>query len=166
MLNKLVDKLHTTMQKRFSFWAILIVLLAQMACAPLKEPEFRGIQNMQVSSQGSQLVVDAEAIMFNPNRKKMTLYEIDLDVAINDANVGHILDSTEVAVPAEEVFYVPVRVTVPTQKVLSNLLTSLFSAAKDKKVEVQYRGHVRMRALGIKFKLPVNAKSKIKLPSF
>lgn len=151
------------MKTKYISWLIVGLVAMQMACSPLKEPEFRGVQNMKVESKGSELVVNAEAIMFNPNKKNLKLYEIDLDVNINDANVGHILDSTEVDVPANEVFYVPVTVTVPTKVVMGNLISSFFSAAEDRKVEVQYKGHVRMKALGFKFKLPVNAKSKMKL---
>lgn len=151
------------MKKRHLLWLIIGIVATQMACSPLQEPEFRGVQNMQVTSKGSEFVVNAEAIMFNPNKKNLKLYEIDLDVNINDSNVGHILDSTEVDVPANEVFYVPVTVTVPTKVVMGNLISSFFSAAKDQKVEIQYKGHVKMKALGFKFKLPVNAKSKMKL---
>ncbi len=151
------------MKKTHIWWLVLGLLATQMACSPLQEPEFRGVQNMKVVSQGDAFVVNAEAIMFNPNKKNLKLYEIDLDVNINEANVGHILDSTEVDVPANEVFYVPVRVTVPTKVIMGNLISSFFSAAEDRKVEVQYKGHVRMKALGFKFKLPINAKSKIKL---
>jgi len=146
-----------------SFLFIVILFAVFASCTPIQDPEFRDIENLNVQMQGGNVLLTADAIMFNPNNRKMTLYEIDMDIIVNDKAQGKVKDTVEVPISPNDEFKVPLSVSFAASDILGNVLSSLFSNSKDKTVKVQYKGFVRVKALGFKFKLPVNSKKEIKL---
>lgn len=134
------------------------------ACSSLKEPEFRGVEHLKLKAIGQSLLLSGEAVMFNPNKRSLTLHEVDLDVAVNGDEVGQIMDTSEVEMPAKGTFRLPISLKVPAKVVMGSLFSAIFSASKKQEIEVAYKGFVRLKALGIKFKLPVNSRNKVTLP--
>ncbi len=64
--------------------SIAILLFAILtSCVPKEEIVFKGVKNIAVDMNGGQPMMKADADFFNPNKTRMKLKEVDIEVFVD-----------------------------------------------------------------------------------
>ncbi len=141
---------------------ILFIVLC-ISCRPA-QVEFLKIDNaMVIGSEGNFMVVEADAILFNPNKTNGRVKTVDIAVFYNEKEVARIIESATVKVGGEEEFSIPLRMRLDMNKIQDNWLSNLVAILRDKSVELHFTGYIRIKILGVGYNVPVDYTEKIKL---
>ncbi len=142
--------------------AVLILLASLTSCVPKEEVVLRDIQNIEmITGENGEPLLKADAIFHNPNRIKMVLKEINMEVFLDGKSTAHSDQKMDAAIPAKDDFTIPLIVNLHLKEV--NLLDTLFGFLSGKTHEVRYLGYIRVKVHGVMVKVPVDNKSEIKL---
>lgn len=131
------------------------------SCRTLKDPVFNGIENVEVSSLGtqhSQVVVNLR--YFNPNSSGGRLKEAQGDAWMDSVYLGKFTVDSTIQIPANGEFTVPVTLAVDMKRVLRNSLAILLK----KDVTVRIEGTARAGKGGIyrRFALKYEGKQDVR----
>jgi LEA14-like dessication related protein len=148
------------MKKRWSF-LLLIVLMS--ACVPDQRIVFKNIREVVIEgSPDGDPIIQGAAIFFNPNRVRMSLREINLEVFVDGKKAAVVQQRLQLKIPAQADFSVPVRAQLSLKELgLMDALRSLFGGGK--KYEIRYVGYLRVRVHGVVVKIPVDFKDQLRL---
>ncbi|MCB9032902.1 MAG: LEA type 2 family protein [Chitinophagales bacterium] len=95
-------------------------------------------------------------VIFNPYKVKVKVTEIVIDVFVEDKLLGTIFDDAEIIpVTKQSNFDLPVKISVKTGATLSKFSSTFWKLATGKQVRVDYKGYVKVKALGF---IPVKVK--------
>ncbi len=143
---------------------LFLSLLFIISSCSVKQPEFRGVENLKLDLKSTDEVkLNGDAIFFNPNKATFYINEINVKVFVDDKEISSLIDNeTRKAEPNSE-FRIPLDLRFPTSKLYDNVISGLFSLASGKKFEVKYDGYIRGKAFGISVKVPVRSSQRIKL---
>lgn len=97
------------------------------------------------------VTISSEAWYNNPNPVGCTLTKMELDVFVDDVDVGHIIQTDETEIGARSNFQIPINISFPPKELLKsgeNLL-KVFPNLGDRKVNVRYEGDITVQILGI-----------------
>lgn len=100
--------------------------------------------------------ITADAIIANPNEFSVTVVDTDLDVFVNDENVGKINQINPTVMPASSEFKLPVKMKFDPKKLSGNWIGNAIAILSQKKANVHYKGKFIVEAAGIQFDLPVD----------
>lgn len=117
------------------------------SCTLTKKPTFKKVDKIEIiKADLSEISLKADAVFENPNHLKGTLSIEDLQVFIDEANVGTI-NATEFKVPAKSDFTIPLEGTFSLSKIYkenkNNLLSSVLKAAFTDSLSVRYKGKIK-----------------------
>ena len=141
----------------------LFILFSITACNSKLKPQspvFKRIQNVRVLEANIKNIrLKAEAVIFNPNAVGATVQSIDVDVIANGLDMGKVSQEVETQVKANEEFIIPLVANIPPKRLFqkgSGALGGLLSAFTNKKIDIEYKGTIRVKILGIGRNVPVN----------
>ncbi len=112
--------------KRLFFGLALISLLA--SCGKMKDPVFKGIENVKVNEvgiEGSTVTLDIRYL--NPNNFNGRLKEAEGDAWMDSTYLGHFMVDSTVQIPANSDFLVPVKLTVDMKQILKHSLAAFLN---------------------------------------
>ncbi len=119
-----------------------------------------------LSSSLQNIVLSADAYFINQNDIGGSLESKNIDVIINNVKVAH-MSSEMFEVPAGEEFTIPLKVIIPTKKVLGSnengVLGGILNGIVNKKIEVQYKGIITYHKLGFSYDYEVDTTQEIKI---
>lgn len=142
----------------FSFAALLI----SVSCVPKDEVVFKGVKNINVeTNQQNEPTLKADALFYNPNKVKMKLKEIYVDVLLNGKPSAQVRQKLKLTIPAESEFSVPVAVQLSLKEL--GLLDTIVNLLGGKKYEIQYTGYVRIVVHGVTIKVPFTYQEQLRL---
>lgn len=143
-------------------YLFLLLTIAVAACKqPDEEPEFRYVRNVQVQKiTGSEVLLNAEAVFYNPNDMRMKLRGVDVDVYVADKKVGEIEQDLKTRIPALDEFVVPFNATFNIAEV--GVMSTLMSVMGGKKLRVRYDGHIKVTVNGLPFRVPVDYEDEVR----
>lgn len=139
------------------FFAILLLI---SSCTPKEPIVLRQIKEV-VADATSQPTLKAEAIFYNPNNTRMQLKKIDVDIYIGGKKVGEVDQEMETLIPAHDEFTVPIEVKLAMKDF--GFLDTLFGMIGGKKLEIQYKGSLKLTYHGFPIRVPVDYKDEIRL---
>lgn len=149
---------------RYAFFVCLIFLAA---CSKPEAPSFLRMEKVEVEDiRNNQVYVVAEAVFNNPNPVSGSLVDIDLNVVVNEVDMGKVRQDTAAVIPANSEFIVPVKINFPIKKAFSNkkgLLKGVLSALIDKKADVHYEGKITLNFMKVNFDVPVDHDVELQL---
>jgi LEA14-like dessication related protein len=117
--------LQAIMKKSF-FPLFLIVLLT--ACGKMKDPVFKGIENVKVNEVGmSESTITLDIRYHNPNNFKGLLKQAEGDAWMDSTYLGHFIVDSSVHIPANSEFLVPVKMAVDMKKMLKHSLAAFLN---------------------------------------
>lgn len=117
---------------------ILILALAVSAssCNRYKDPEWKGVSNLEIKSKRKYLAVSAILNFGNTNDKKILIKELYADVKLNGKDVGSIVRGTDLDVSPLESFRLPFYIEADKESVGYN-------EEKDIAYEIKADGFIR-----------------------
>ena len=144
------------------FWMMAIIAISYGCRDAGKSPEFRKITNVRVSEvSGKEAVLKGDAFFYNPNKAKMLLRKVEIDVFMNNKKVGVIDEVLKTKIPAESEFKVPFGATFNVSDI--GILNGLMSMLGGKKMKVRYVGKIKLKIYGVPVSVPVDYTDEVKL---
>jgi LEA14-like dessication related protein len=114
------------MMKQLFFVLPLIILLA--SCGKMKDPVFKGIENVKVNEVGiEESTVTLDIRYHNPNNFKGLLKQAEGDAWMDSTYLGHFIVDSSVHIPANSEFLVPVKLAVDMKKMLQHSLAAFLN---------------------------------------
>ncbi len=147
--------LHCTMKK--NALALLFVTgcftFLLTGCAKPLEPEYRGLENLQVNKLGmSESLITANLKFYNPNNFPLQLRRADVNIMLNDKQAAHCIIDSTIYIPKQDSFFVPVSFNISLGSIFSNALQFFLNG----KAKVNADGFVKLKKSGIPFNVPVH----------
>ena len=139
---------------------VIILLMLCLSCAPKEEIVLRQIKDVVVdASSGPKL--KANAIFYNPNKTKMRLKKINIDIFINGKKSANVDQDLKTLIPAQGEFTVPLEVTLNMKEL--GLLDTIFGMIGGKTFDVHYKGFLKINYKGVPVRIPVDYKDDVKI---
>ena len=149
-------------KKPLSSVVMILYCLALFTCVPKEEIVFKGVKNIAVDlSNSGKPVLKAEGYFYNPNKVKMKLKEVNVEVFIDGAKSADVKHDLDVAVAGQSDFSVPIVAELVLKQ--NSFLDAVVGLLGGRKYEVVFKGYIRVRVHGITIKVPVAQKQELKL---
>lgn len=143
------------------FFSVIILLLL-FSCAPKEPVVFKGVKNITIDlSSNGKPELKGEALFYNPNKLKMKLKSVDIDITVDGNKSAEVKHPLNVIVPSQGDFSVPLTAQLTLKE--GGILNTVFGLLGGKKYEVVFSGDIHMGVHGITIKVPVMQKQEIKL---
>jgi len=141
---------------------VVFILLMAFSCVPKEEVVFKGVKNISIEpGKENEPILKADALFYNPNKVKMKLKEIYVDVMVNGKPSAHVRQQLKVSIPAESDFSVPVAAQLSLKEL--GLLDTIVNLLGGKKYQLQYTGYVRIAVHGVTIKVPFTYQEELRL---
>ena len=145
--------------KRLIFILVLTGTLA--SCGKMKDPVFKGIENVKMNGAG----INASSVTLdirysNPNNFKGQLKQAEGDAWVDSVYLGHFIVDSTVMIPANSDFLVPVKLAIDMKQMLKHSLTAFLN----EEVMLKITGKARAGKSGVykNFSLNYNGKQNLK----
>ena len=147
---------------RISIFFLIVSAIFVSSCLPKEQIVLRNIQNLSVEADsGNDPLLKANAVFFNPNKVRMKLREIKVEIFLNDKKSAASDQKLKALIKPESEFTVPLEVRLSLKEV--GLLDTIFSLIGGKKYEIHYLGYIRASVHGIIIKIPIDHRDQVKL---
>ena len=149
------------MKIRFlSFFLYISLVIYLYSCGQIKEPDYKGIENVRVSKMGlKESTFTLDLHYFNPNKSRLKLKSAEGDAWIEDNFLGHFTMDTLIHIPANGDFRLPVKLQVDMSKILKNSLTAFL--AKETMIKVEGTARVGKGFIYINYPIRYEGKQKL-----
>jgi LEA14-like dessication related protein len=135
----------------------LIFLMFVSACGKFKEPEFRGIENIQTEKVGlSGTTLKMDLIYFNPNPSRITLKKAEGNAWLDGNALGQFSIDSAIRIEPKSSFRLPARLQLDMKNVLRNSVSALFNDELILKIE----GKAKVGKSGIYINYPIKYEGK------
>ncbi|MFY0606859.1 MAG: LEA type 2 family protein [Cyclobacteriaceae bacterium] len=140
----------------YRFIIISLLVLAVSGCSrPDQEPQFLRVDNIGVDKiSGTEAILTGQAIFHNPNDVKMKLRKVAINVELEGKRIGTINQELTTKIPALSDFSVPLKASFDLTEI--GLLNGILSILGGKKVEVQYKGFIKVSVHGYPVTVPID----------
>jgi LEA14-like dessication related protein len=146
---------------RSQYLVIFLIAVATLSCrAPKDEIVLRQIKDVVVDS-GSSPKLKARAILYNPNNTRIRLKKIDVEIFIAGKKAGEVNQDLKLTIPPKDEFFVDLEVLLSLKEI--NLADAIFGILGSKKLQVEYKGYLKISYHGLPMKVPVDYKDEIRL---
>nr|WKN37847.1 LEA type 2 family protein [Tunicatimonas sp. TK19036] len=144
------------MNRLWTRWIwILGVWAMAVACKAPEAPDFQGVRNMKVDVQGlSGARINGDAVFFNPNDRKITLKNVDVEISVEGKKVKDIAREFDITAEPNSEVTVPIDVTLTLQDLNMNLLSTAMSMLNGEEKKIRYKGKARVKMYGFSFNVP------------
>lgn len=132
--------------------------VALSSCGPKQDIEFKYVKDVIVDANTEPLL-KGKAVLYNPNKQRMKLRKINVDVYVNDKKTARVDQEPSMIIPAEAEFTVPLEVKLNMKEL--GFMDTLFGMLGGKKMKVRYKGTVSVTYKGIPVRVPVDYESTI-----
>lgn len=140
----------------------LLIFVTAFGCMPKEKVILRSLENVELTAGiGDTPMLKADALFYNPNRIRLKLKGIKLDVFIDGKKTAFIDQKLRSTVKADSEFRIPLEVQLSLKEIgIFDALAGLFGG---KKYELHYNGYIKVAIKGIPVKIPVDYKKEVKL---
>lgn len=149
------------MRYKFKATGFVLFTLFVFSCTPKEEVVFKGVKNISVEVLGTDPLLKAEALFFNPNSVRMKLKEIHIDVHVEGKPSAEVRQKLKLAIPANADFAVPLEARLALKEI--GLLNTVINLMGGKKYTIEYIGFIRVAMHGITIKVPVRHKEELRI---
>lgn len=147
--------------------SLLSVFLLISSCSVRKKPTFIKVDDIKLLSFKSDTIkLQANAYFKNENDVGGKISTDEIKVLVNNVELAQV-SSEEFKVPANKEFKVPLKVKIPTEKILKNnkggLLGGILSSVLDNRIKIQFKGDIKYKVLGFSNVYSVDKTEEIKI---
>jgi LEA14-like dessication related protein len=146
------------MKKVKILFIVLLTGLLLNSCGPKENIEFRYVKDVIVDANTEPLL-KGNAVLYNPNKQKMKLRKVNVDVYISGKKVARVDQEPKLLIPAMAEFTVPLEVKLNIKEL--GFMDTLFGMLGGKKMKVRYKGTISVTYKGIPVRVPVDYESEV-----
>ena len=138
--------------------ACLAGLLLLPGCGPQDDIEFKYVKDVIVDAN-SEPLLKGNAVLYNPNKQRMKLRKINVDVYVDGKKTARIDQEPAVLIPSEAEFTVPLEVKLNMKEL--GFMDTLFGVLGGKKMKIRYKGTISVTYKGIPARVSVDYESTV-----
>lgn len=143
-----------------SFWLVVLVLLA--GCVPEEQVVLRAIDNVELApGKGADPILKADARFYNPNKIRMKIKAIELDVFIDGKKSARVDQKLKSVIKSQAEFTLPLEVQLSMKEI--GLVDALLGLFGGKKYLINYKGHIKVTVRGFPLRIPVDYSKEVRL---
>lgn len=153
--------------KRSGAFGLLFIIILQLSSCTFKEVEFKKIESFKLlNTDNKGATVELYIVLKNPNKMSITVSDVDMDVKVNQTNVGKIklTEKVKIAANSEKANRFVVKAGYADMAVGG--FSSLLSIIMSKKVNITCSGNIKAKAMGVSKTMPVDFKGEVPLSYF
>ena len=143
------------MKKQYILLLLIPAILFMPACSVNKDADFVSMKNVNITKlTAQQIIIDADAVYYNPNDVGCKLVKTDVDVSVDDILVGQVVQTENSEIGAKSNFTIPLKISFATKKILKDkvkILQGVVALLENRKVDVRYEGTVTIDILGVEY---------------
>lgn len=147
--------------RTITFFTLGILFTLLYSCTPKEKIVFKGVKNVEVQMDNQEPLLTAEAFFYNPNKIKMKLKEVNVDVLVNGKLSAQVRQNLKLVIPAQANFSAPINARLSLKEL--GLLDTIINLIGGKKYEIQYVGFVRVAVHGVTIKVPVKHTEELRV---
>jgi LEA14-like dessication related protein len=148
------------------FFLIALVLISFSSCT-FKEVEFKKVESFKLlNTDNSGAMVELFILLKNPNKMAITVSNLDMNVMVNQTNIGKIKLAEKVKIDARSEKAHRFIIKANYSDIAVGGFSSLLSIILSKKVNLTCNGNITARALGVSKTMPVDFKGDVPLSYF
>ena len=144
-------------------WAVGICsFLILTGCVPKEAVALRTIEHVHLTAgNGGNPILQADASFYNPNKLRMRVKKIKLDVFVDGKQSALIDQKLKSVIKSKTEFTLPLEVQISLKEI--GLLDALLGIIGGKKYSLHYVGYIRVKVKGIPLRIPVDYSREVKL---
>lgn len=146
--------------------AVFVLLAFILSSCKVYPPVLKSLDKVKIERSGTTgFVIGTEAIINNPNRGRVRIKDLNLEVTINNKPVASIGKKTDILIKRNTDFSIPLSIEIKSIESVFSDFKSIFGMLKDMEAEVSLKGDIKLRAFCfLKYHFPVEYKQKVNLP--
>ena len=125
---------------------------------PPQSLTYKDVKNFRLFSLSLTPDIGADIQFYNPNNFALTLKDANINVFINEREIGKTTITNSFSVPATDTFLLPVRLKAN----LGNIFANAYSILSNKEVDIRLAGNVKA-GRGIYLNIPINYRGRQRL---
>jgi hypothetical protein len=91
----------------------------------------------------------------------MKLKQADIDLLLNGKKISSLHQKFDLIIEKKSAFTVPLEATFSQDQLSGNLISSALNILLGRKLTINYVGNIKVKAYGIRIRVPVQGESKI-----
>ncbi len=151
--------LHFFFIQRSVVFAVAVAMLAGCKL-PEEDIVLRQIRDVVVDAS-SEPLLKANAIFYNPNTVRCRLKKIDVEIFVNGKKAASVEQTLKMVIPAQAEFTIPLEVRLAMKEL--GVMDTILGMIGGKKLEVHYKGTLKVSYRGVPMKIPVDYKDDVRL---
>ncbi len=159
MIHKSIFLVLPSVFLRLLLLALLPFILGT-SCVPKEKVVLRKIKDIVVDAN-TEPVLRANAVLYNPNKLKMTLRKIDMEVFVDGKKAALINQKLKTKIPAEAEFTVPLEVKLNLKEL--GFFDTVLAVLGGKKMKIRYTGSIRLTYKSVPITIPVDYQDEIRV---
>lgn len=153
------------------FILLLLITVSLFSCdMDSRKPEYKRFENVQVKDFTAQnIIITADAVVYNPNGVSAFLNKIEIDVFANDIEVSHISQTKNTEITKKSEFNIPLKARFKLQDLVKDegsildILSGGLNAYKNKTIDLKFEGFATFQVAGVSFDVPIEYEEVVKL---
>lgn len=122
-----------------------------------KLPEYKRTNNVRFTSFSlSNVTLQADMYMYNPNPIGILLLESNTQIFLNDIQIGSSSQSKMVQIIKYSEFKIPLVIQVPSSKISLTFLKSMVGSFRSGRVKMHIKGNCKIQKAGIVLNIPID----------
>jgi LEA14-like dessication related protein len=146
---------------------LLFVSFFLLTSCTFKEVEFKKVESFKLLNTDKQgATVELFILLKNPNKMAITVSDLDMQVMVNQTNIGKIKLAEKVKINARSEKAHRFVIKANYSDIAVGGFSSLLSIIMSKKVNISCNGNIKAKALGVSKTMPVDFKGDVPLSYF
>lgn len=144
------------MTKYFFLVVALFFMLNAKEVQAQKSPEYLRTKDWSIKALNEEnLELRTTAVFYNPNKIKIKLKNVDLDLFLNDQFIGKIVQSEAIKIKGKSHFDIPLELAFNLKESNIDILSSLVSLLSNQNFLLKMNGYIKANALCLPLKVKV-----------
>jgi LEA14-like dessication related protein len=153
--------------KKIKLFVYLILSLFYLSSCTFKEVEFKKVESFKLLNTDKQgATVELFILLKNPNKMAITVADLDMQVMVNQTNIGKIKLAEKVKINAKSEKAHRFVIKANYSDIAVGGFSSLLSIIMSKKVNINCNGNITAKAMGVSKTMPVDFKGDVPLSYF
>ena len=153
------------MLKQITLLSFISLLL--FSCTVTQEPEFIGVENIQILSiKNGNFKIGGNVMFLNPNDVGCTVLKTDIKAFVNGIKIGKVAQKKMLSLEANKKFKLPILFSFTPQDIIKDkkgIFDGVLNTLLNQSVDILLKGIVTLSKLGIPFDIDVESEEKIKI---
>jgi LEA14-like dessication related protein len=152
------------MRSQIQLFLILLISVSLFSCGSIKPLDVKKIENVKLNNfSKNSASFDITLKVENPNGYRFKLVDNNLDLVINQIELGQAKIKNRVVIPRKSEQSYTFTVEANFSRLAIASIPSLINMLKSKEVEMKLKGDVRVRTMGIGKTIPIEIVEKVNL---